>query len=106
MANIKRNNKDKVWNTTARLNARAKKRGVCGGHLKLGEWGKNWARVDVGKPVVTVEKEIKNEEIKNWVVSATMKFYDTFKPELDRFVQRKSGVRAVHRSSVLAPLEK
>lgn len=57
-----------------------------GKKLRFEEWGKNWARIYLTKPVGTLEKAIKNEEIKNWAVSMMIKFYDVFKPELDRFV--------------------
>jgi len=57
-----------------------------GGKLIFEKWTGTWTRIYVTKLVGTLENGIKNEDIKRWAVGTMIKFYEVFKPELDRFV--------------------
>jgi len=50
------------------------------------KWTETWTRIYITKPVGTLENGIRNEDIKQWAVDIMKKFYEFFKPELDRFL--------------------
>ena len=57
-----------------------------GEELQFGEWSKKWARIFVTRKVGTLDEGIKDEEIKKWASRTMIRFYEIFKPKLDKFV--------------------
>lgn len=49
-------------------------------------WGARWARIYASKQ----GGEMTNE-LKDWAIETTLKFYDVFKPRLDKFIRSKKG---------------
>ena len=56
------------------------------------DWGARWARIYTSK-----QEGKMTDELKDWAVETALKFYDVFKPRLDKFIRSKKGGRVTER---------
>jgi len=60
------------------------------------DWGIRWARIYASKQGGEM-----TDELKDWAVETALKFYDVFKPRLDKFIRSKKGARVAEREEEL-----
>ena len=60
------------------------------------DWGTKWARIYASKQGGEM-----TDELKDWAVETALKFYDVFKPRLDKFIRNKKGGRVTEREEEL-----